>query len=273
MKSVEVKNLVYSYTQNVPVLRGISFDVNKGEYVSIVGHNGCGKSTLCKLLIGLLSKDSGDITVNGLELNRKNIQEIRKKVAIVFQNPDNQFIGATVEDDIAFSLENMNVSKDEMKEKVIEYASKVGMVDFLNKEPSYLSGGQKQRVAIADALVREPDILILDEATSMLDPNGKEDILNLVKKMREDNPNLTVISITHDIEEAYESDRIILLNKGEIVLSCAPEELFNNIDTINKYGLELPFIVKLKQQCSLLGIDASKCKTIEEIGELICQSR
>ncbi len=271
MKSVEIKNLVYSYTDNSPVLKGISLDIEEGEYVSIVGHNGCGKSTLCKLMIGLLIKDSGEILINGLTLDKDNLQQIRKKVAIVFQNPDNQFIGATVEDDIAFSLENDNVARSDMEILVKEYAAKVGMENFLTKEPSFLSGGQKQRVAIADALVRKPDILILDEATSMLDPNGKKDILNLIKKMREENPKLTIISITHDIEEAYLSDRIILLHEGEIVLSCLPSELFNNREVISKYNLSVPFEVLLKQKCLELGLKVTEKTTIEEIGEMLWQ--
>ena len=273
MKSVEIKNLYYSYNENIPVLKDVSLDINEGEYVSIVGPNGCGKSTLCKLLIGLLEKNSGDIIIEGLTLNEKNLQDIRKKVAIVFQNPDNQFIGATVEDDIAFSLENQNTPRDEMVSKVKEYAQKVGMEEFLNKEPSYLSGGQKQRVAIADALVRNPNILILDEATSMLDPSGKEDILNLVKKCREENPKLTVISITHDIEEAYLSDRIILLYDGEIVLSCLPSELFDNVEVINKYNLAVPFIVQLKKKCQETGYKVNNDDSLEKIGEMIWQSK
>ncbi len=273
MKSVEIHNLVYSYTDSTPVLKGVNLSVDEGEYVSIVGHNGCGKSTLCKLMIGLLTKDSGDIIINGLELNKDNLQAIRKKVAIVFQNPDNQFIGATVEDDIAFSLENDNVPREQMVTLVKEYAAKVGMEEFLSKEPGYLSGGQKQRVAIADALVRNPDILILDEATSMLDPNGKQEIHQLIKKMRKENPKLTVISITHDIEEAYESDRIVLLHEGEIVLSCKPDELFDNSDTIKKYNLNVPFVVLLKQRCAELGYDVKDKNTIEELGEMIWQSK
>ena len=274
MKSVEIKNLNYSYNKTTsPVLKNVSLDIEQGEYVSIVGHNGCGKSTLCKLLIGLLEKNSGDIFIEGLELNEKNLQEIRKKIAIVFQNPDNQFIGATVEDDIAFSLENMNTPREEMLTLVKEYASKVGMENYLSKEPSYLSGGQKQRVAIADALIRNPNILILDEATSMLDPSGKEDILNLVRECKKENPKLTVISITHDIEEAYLSDRIILLNEGEIVLSCLPNELFNNTDVIEKYNLAVPFVISLKKKCQELGYDVSKVNSLEEIGEMIWQSK
>ena len=273
MKCVSIKDISFSYRKDYPVIKNLSLDIESGEYVSILGHNGCGKSTLARILVGLLFPKGGSIEVCGLELNAKNINEIRKKVAIVFQNPDNQFIGATVEDDIAFSLENMCVSREEMLTLVREYASKVGMIDFLSKEPGYLSGGQKQRVAIADALVRNPDILILDEATSMLDPQGKQDILDLVNKMRKDNPNLTVISITHDIEEAYLSERIVLMNQGEIVLSCSPSELFDNAELIEKYNLELPFEVKLKNEVKQLGIEVSNKDTLDDIGEKICKLR
>lgn len=271
MKCVSIKNISFSYQKDYPVIKNLSLDIESGEYVSILGHNGCGKSTLARILVGLLFPKGGSIEVCGLELNAKNINEIRKKVAIVFQNPDNQFIGATVEDDIAFSLENMCVPREDMLTLVKEYASKVGMDNYLSKEPGYLSGGQKQRVAIADALVRNPNILILDEATSMLDPQGKQDILDLVNKMREDNPNLTVISITHDIEEAYLSKRIVLMNQGEIVLSCSPNELFDNAELIEKYNLELPFEVKLKNEIKQLGIEVSNKDTLEDIGEKICK--
>ncbi len=274
MKCVEVKNLSYSYSpESEPVLKNVSLEINKGEYVSIVGHNGCGKSTLCKLLIGLYEKNSGDIIIDGLSLNRKNLSSIRKKVAIVFQNPDNQFIGATVEDDIAFSLENDNVPRDRMVSLVKEYAAKVGMENFLSKEPSYLSGGQKQRVALADALVRNPEILILDEATSMLDPNGKQEILELIHKMRKENPNLTVISITHDIEEAYLSDRIILLSEGEVVLTCLPSELFENTETVKKYNLAVPFEIELKKKLQEIGYSVKKADNLESLGEMIWRSK
>ena len=273
MKCVSIKDISFSYRKDYPVIKNLSLDIESGEYVSILGHNGCGKSTLARILVGLLFPKGGSIEVCGLELNVKNINEIRKKVAIVFQNPDNQFIGATVEDDIAFSLENMCVPREEMLTLVKEYASKVGMDNYLSKEPGYLSGGQKQRVAIADALVRNPDILILDEATSMLDPQGKQDILDLVNKMRKDNPNLTVISITHDIEEAYLSERIVLMNQGEIVLSCSPSELFDNAELIEKYNLELPFEVKLKNEIKQLGIEVSNKDTLDDIGEKICKLR
>ena len=273
MKSVSIKNLTYSYFKEKPVIKDFSLEINKGEYVSFVGHNGCGKSTLAKLLVGLLIPNQGSIEIGGLELNQKNLNEIRKKVAIVFQNPDNQFIGATVEDDIAFSLENMCVPREEMIPLVKEFARKVGMEEFLSKEPGYLSGGQKQRVAIADALVRAPEILILDEATSMLDPSGKQEILKLVKKMRLENPDLTIISITHDIDEAYDSDRIVLMHEGENVLSCSPKELFSKTAIISKFNLDLPFIISLKTKLLELGIDIKEEDDLESIGEKICKSK
>lgn len=273
MKCVSIKNLTYSYIKDRAVIKDLSLDIETGEYISLVGHNGCGKSTLARLLVGLLVPNQGSIEICGLELNQKNLNEIRKKVAIVFQNPDNQFIGATVEDDIAFSLENMCIPREEMVTLVKEYAQKVGMEPFLTKEPGYLSGGQKQRVAIADALVRNPEILILDEATSMLDPAGKQDILNLVKKMRSENPNLTIISITHDIDEAYDSDRIILMHEGVNVLTCTPKEMFEKSDIISKYNLDLPFIIELKSKVKELGIDVDDEDDFESIGEKICKSK
>lgn len=273
MKCVSIKNINFSYRKDYPVIKNLSLDIEEGDYVSILGHNGCGKSTLARLLDGLLIPKDGVIEICGQELNSKSINDIRKKVAIVFQNPDNQFIGATVEDDIAFSLENMCVPRDEMVTLVRQYAEKVGMKNYLTKEPGYLSGGQKQRVAIADALIRNPEILILDEATSMLDPAGKADILELVKKMREENPKLTVISITHDVEEAYLSNRIVLMYEGEIVSNGTPEEVFENEELIRQYNLDLPFEIKLKKQIKNLGIDVKNSDSLEEIGEKLCKSR
>lgn len=273
MKSISIKNISFAYRKDYPVIKDLSLDIEKGDYVSILGHNGCGKSTLARILVGLLFPKNGSIEICGQLMTSKNIGDIRKKIAIVFQNPDNQFIGATVEDDIAFSIENMNVPRVEMVTLVKEYAEKVGMGQFLTKEPSYLSGGQKQRVAIADALVRNPEILILDEATSMLDPNGKAEILSLVKKMRKDNPDLTVISITHDVEEAYLTDRIILMNEGEVVASGTPIEVFSNSELISKYNLNLPFEVELKNKIKELGFDIKNTDSVEEIGEKLCKSR
>ncbi len=271
MKIVSVRNLCFSYQKNSETLRNVSFDIESGSYVSIVGDNGSGKSTLAKLLIGLLNKDSGSIEVVNLPLNNKNVHEIRKKVAIVFQNPDNQFIGATVEDDIAFGLENRCVKQNEMQKIVFEWAKNVGMLDYLNKEPSYLSGGQKQRVALAGALSLSPSLLILDEATSMLDPKGKKEIFELINKLKKENEDLTIISITHDVEEAYLSDQIIVINDGEIVLQGKPDEVFSNKKLLNDIGLDVPFMMKLKEKLLPLNIAIDVNESLEEIGEKICR--
>lgn len=271
MKALNIKNLSFSYNNQDHILHNISLEIDKGSYVSLIGHNGSGKSTLAKLIVGLLPFEEGEISIEGIKLSKDTVNDIRNKVAIVFQNPDNQFIGITVEDDIAFSLENRCVKKEEMEKLVKEYAEKVGMSEFLCKEPAYLSGGQKQRVAIADALVIKPDILILDEATSMLDPKGKRDILSLIKKMRKDNPDLTIISITHDIEEALESDEVILLEKGEIVASGKPEDIFNDATLIKEKDLDVPFIYKLKNEIKALGIDVEDADSLEKLGDKLCR--
>lgn len=273
MEALSVKNLSFSYTKDKKTLDDISFIIERGSYVSLLGHNGSGKSTLAKLLVGLLPFAKGEIKISGVQLNKDNLSQIRNKISIVFQNPDNQFIGITVEDDIAFSLENRNVPKSEMDVLVREYAEKVGMLEFLNKEPAYLSGGQKQRVAVADALVIKPEILILDEATSMLDPKGKREILSLINDMRKENPDLTVISITHDIEEAYLSDRVILLDNGHLVADLAPNKLFNNLELVNKYHLDIPFEIKLKEALKKEGYDIKENMSIKDMEEEICPSK
>lgn len=273
--SIEVKNLIFSYRkQQKETIADVSFAVDKGRYLSIVGHNGSGKSTLAKLLIGLLSPKSGEIIVDSLPLNKQNLKAIRKKVALVFQNPDNQFIGATVEDDIAFGLENRQIPHEAMQEIIDKYADAVGMSEYKDKEPSHLSGGQKQRVAIAGALALNPDILILDEATSMLDPRGKREIRELIEKMRENNRDLTIISITHDIEEAYQSDEIIILSEGKIVMQGTPKEVFSDEDKIRQYNLEYPFILKLVNGLKEAGFKmGDDYHSLDQVVEDICQSK
>lgn len=273
MTAVEVKNLSFSYDNKDNILNNISFQIEKGQYVSIVGHNGSGKSTLAKLLVGLLETKQGEIYINDLRLTNKTIKKIRQIESIVFQNPDNQFIGATVEDDIAFGLENRNFPQPKMIELVKEWASNVGMGDYLNKEPSYLSGGQKQRVAIAGALVLSPEILILDEATSMLDPKGKRNVRELIAKMKENMPFLTIISITHDIEEAYLSDQVIVLNSGEILLNGTPQEVFSHEEQLKNCGLDIPFIMKFKNGLDDLNIKYSSSNDLDEVISSICQSK
>ena len=273
MNRVELKNISFSYNKDNPILKHVSFNIHEGSYISIIGHNGSGKSTLAKLIIGLLAPDEGEIYIDGELVNSKNIKKIRQKIGLVFQNPDNQFIGATVEDDIAFGLENRRIPQKEMVEIVKNYAKRVGMDEYLDKEPSRLSGGQKQRVAIAGALSLNPEILILDEATSMLDPKGKKDIRELIAEMKRNNPNLTIVSITHDVEEAYLSDEVIILEKGRIVASGNPKTLFGDKDLISKHHLSIPFEVELKEKIKSLGMEVKEDDSLESLGEKICQSR
>lgn len=271
-KAIEVKNLCFSYEKDVPVLKNISFSVNKGEYVTLIGHNGSGKSTLSKLLCYLLEANSGTISVFGKVLNDENIKDIRKSIGIVFQNPDNQFIGTTVESDIAFGLENRNYEVNKMHNLVHEYAKKVGMINYLDKEPAELSGGQKQRVAIAGILALDLKIIIFDEATSMLDPEGVSEIKNLIFEMKRNDPQLTFISITHDIEEAYLSDYCILLNNGKIFKEGSPDEVFNNEEDLKKVSLDVPFVLKVKNSLKEKGIFIpNEIKTIEGLSEFICK--
>lgn len=257
-KILEVKNLSFSYYGSNDVLKDVSFVVNKGEYTSIIGHNGSGKSTIAKLLIGLLSPKEGEIYAFDTKYERKTLRDIRKRIGIVFQNPDNQFIGATVEDDIAFGLENKCIPQKEMQNIIDKYASKVNMSEFLKKEPSTLSGGQKQRVAIAGVLALEPDILIMDEATSMLDPKGKREIREVISNLKKENPDLTIISITHDIEEAFDSDKLIVLNQGSIIFDDKPENIIAHKDKLLEIGLDVPFKVKLAEALDELNLKKVK---------------
>ena len=270
--AVEVKNLNFSYEKDVPTIKNVSFNIKKGEYVALIGHNGSGKSTLSKLLCYLLPADSGEIYLDGIEVNEKNTKLIRKNIGIVFQNPDNQFIGSTVEDDIAFGLENRNIPREEMKRLVHEYAKKVNMDKYLRKSPDELSGGQKQRVAIAGILALGLKIIIFDEATSMLDPEGVEDIKRLIMDMKKADPELTFISITHDIEEAYISDRVIILNHGEIYLDGTPEEVFKDKNKVESIGLDIPFVMKIKAALKEKNVQIpAEIRTIEELSDYLCK--
>ena len=272
MNAIEFKNLSFSYRASRKILDDVTLSIKKGEYISIVGHNGSGKSTLAKLMIGLIAPNKGSIFINGEELTRKSVNQLRQQMAMVFQNPDNQFIGATVEDDIAFGLENHQVPHNDMKAIVENFAKKVGMGDYLTKEPSRLSGGQKQRVAIAGALALSPKILILDEATSMLDPRGKREITEVVMKLKEADPELTVVSITHDIEEAYLSDHVIVLGNGKVVFDGKPEEAFKNKEKFEELHLATPFIFEMKEKLKEAGIDVNG-NDINSLVEAIWESK
>lgn len=241
---IKVSDLSFSYNLKDEALRNINLNIAKGSWVSILGHNGSGKSTLSKLLVGLLVPTQGNIYIDDLLLNQDNITEIRKKIGIVFQNPDNQFVGVTVKHDIAFGLENQCIPHREMAEKIDHYAKLVGMEPYLGKEPHHLSGGQKQRVAIAGALAMEQDILILDEATSMLDPEGTKEIIELIKRLNK-TLHKTIITITHDLSFAQQSDYLIVLKDGQIIIEGTPKEVFEREDLLKSSHLELPFELSL----------------------------
>ena len=272
MSKLEVRNLTFSYDKEHQVIDDISFKVEPGEMVAILGHNGSGKSTLAKLIVGILEKSGGQIFCNYEEMNRKNFRKLQTKTALVFQNPDNQFIGVTVEDDIAFGLENKCVPHDEMQGLIEKYAASVNMEDYLKKEPANLSGGQKQRVALAGALILNPDILILDEATSMLDPKGKSTVRKFIKKIHEDNKDLTIISITHDINEALLCDTVFILSQGKLVKEGKPQEVLRDEESLLELKLDMPFIYQVEKKLKEIGIN-SKAESIDELVEDICQSK
>ena len=256
MKSViDVKNLSFRYkeSQEYYDVKDITFHVKRGEWLSIVGHNGSGKSTTVRLIDGLLEAESGEIVIDGQRLTEENVWNIRRQIGMVFQNPDNQFVGATVEDDVAFGLENQGLSRQEMQKRVEEALDLVGMLDFKKREPARLSGGQKQRVAIAGVVALRPAILILDEATSMLDPEGRRELIETVKGIRKDY-DMTVISITHDLEEVAMSDRVLVMKKGEIESTSSPRDLFSRND-LDQIGLDDPFANQLKHSLSQNGYD------------------
>ena len=256
MKSIiDVKNLSFRYkeSQEYYDVKDITFHVKRGEWLSIVGHNGSGKSTTVRLIDGLLEAESGEIVIDGQRLTEENVWNIRRQIGMVFQNPDNQFVGATVEDDVAFGLENQGLSRQEMKKRVEEALDLVGMLDFKKREPARLSGGQKQRVAIAGVVALRPAILILDEATSMLDPEGRRELIETVKGIRKDY-GMTVIFITHDLEEVAMCDRVLVMKKGSIESTSSPRELFSRND-LDQIGLDDPFANQLKHSLSQNGYD------------------
>lgn len=247
MSLITLENIMYRYNndQENNILDDVSFTIEKGEWVTIIGANGSGKSTLVKTLNGLNVPQNGNVIIDGLVLNEENIWAIRQKVGMVFQNPDNQFVGSTVADDVAFGLENIGMPRDEMIVKIDQALQQVGMQNFKMHEPARLSGGQKQRVAIAGILALAPDIIVLDEATSMLDPKGRAEVLATVQAIKEEN-NLTVISITHDLNEAAQADRIFVMEKGQIKYENKPEEVFKLGDDLVELGLNVPFVEQLK---------------------------
>ena len=248
MKSIiEVKDLSFRYKEDQEYydVNRVTFHVKRGEWLSIVGHNGSGKSTTIRLIDGLLEAESGEIWIDGQLLSPENVWDLRRQIGMVFQNPDNQFVGVTVEDDVAFGLENQGLPREEMKKRVAESLELVGMLDFKKREPARLSGGQKQRVAIAGVVALRPAILILDEATSMLDPEGRRELIQTVQEIRKDY-QMTVVSITHDLEEVAMSDRVLVMKKGQVESTSSPRELFSR-DDLDQIGLDDPFTNQLRE--------------------------
>ena len=272
MSKLEIKNLCFSYEPDHPVIDDISFSVEKGSFVAVLGHNGSGKSTLAKLIVGLLEKKSGQIFFNDEEMDKKSIKKLQSKTALVFQNPDNQFIGVTVEDDIAFGLENRCFPHDKMQEEINLFAESVNMLDYLKKEPINLSGGQKQRVALAGALILRPEILILDEATSMLDPKGKSTVRKVIDRIHQENPDLTIISITHDVDEALLADQVFILSHGKLVKNGKPQEILRDQEALLDLKLDMPFVYRFEKKLSEMGIN-SKAENLNELVEDIWASK
>jgi len=267
MKAIEVKNLSFFYQSNSPLIENLSFSVDKGEFVLIMGTNGSGKSTIAKLLTGILKPTAGEIIINGVkQTNDKYINPI----SIVFQNPDNQFVASTVEEDIAFGLENKCVPYEEMQSRVVEFAKKVHMEDYLDFEPSKLSGGQKQRVAIAGVLVLENNILILDEATSMLDTIARREVVALINELREANKDLTVLSISHDRSHMSLATKIMVIEKGSLKSYGTIEEMSDLFE--GDFSEFMPDNLRLKKVLNNAGIAVKNAK-LDDIVEELCPSK
>lgn len=272
---IKIKNVSFTYPESaIPAIDNISLNIKRGSWTSIIGHNGSGKSTIIRLINGLLvpdEKGKPEIEVDGLKLNDDTVWKVRNKVGIVFQNPDNQFVGATVADDVAFGLENRGVSHSEMVKIVPEAIKAVGMSEYTNAEPANLSGGQKQRVAIAGILAIKPKIIVLDEATSMLDPEGRDQILSIVQAMKS-KYDLTVISITHDIDEANMADQVLVMNDGKLITEGSTKDVFSQVDLLKNLGLDVPFYeqVKAKLLADSVAIPAS-VDSEKELINYLCQ--
>ena len=269
MPLLEVKNVSYSYDKTTKALKGVSFCVEEGEFVAVIGHNGSGKSTLAKLLNGLLTPASGEVLVDGYSSADKNaVFEIRKRVGMVFQNPDNQLIASIVEDDIAFGPENLGVPRKEIGER-IEFALKaVGMEKYRKATPTRLSGGQKQRIAIAGVLALKPKILVLDESTAMLDPQGRKEIAEVVENLRKQ--GVAIIAVTHYMEEAAKADKVIVLDSGVVALSGTPKQVFKQKEILSSLGLELPTAGIIADKLRARGADIPEdIITEEELAEAL----
>ena len=248
MELIKFDNVSFSYKAvddsdnavNIPVLKNFNLSIEEGSFVAILGHNGSGKSTVAKLTNGILFADEGTVTVNGkVAVDDDSIYEIRRDAGMVFQNPDNQIVSSIVEEDVAFGVENLGVASQECRKRVDEALKTVGMYDYRLKTPSKLSGGQKQRVAVAGIIAMKPRCIILDEPTAMLDPIGRKEVIDTVIKLNKQE-GITVVLITHYMDEAVKADRVVVMEKGRIMLDGTPSEVFSNVDKMKQYSLEVP---------------------------------
>ena len=277
MSIIKVENVSYDYRrfeeERLPAVRGVSFEIEEGEFVVIGGANGSGKSTLAKMLNGLLKPTCGKIEVLGMDVsNEEKVFEIRRNVGIVFQNPDNQTVASIVEDDVAFGPENLGVPREEIVSRVQWALKAVGMEEYAKSTPFKMSGGQKQRIAIAGILAMKPKIIVLDEATSMLDPNGRKEVMSVLKKLNEEE-NMTVIHITHHMEEAADADRILVMDGGKLVMDGAPREVFADGEKLKEHALSLPVAAELADMLRKAGLPVresvlSEDELLEEIWRL-----
>ena len=276
---IKTENLSFTYfdgdldemkSEEIPALREVNLSIKEGEYISVLGHNGSGKSTLAKLLNLILIPTSGKIYIDGKDVSDENLSEdevfeVRKKIGMVFQNPDNQIVATVVEEDVAFGAENLGLPREEIRRRVVNALNVVGMQDYARHAPHKLSGGQKQRVAIAGIIAMKPRVIIFDESTAMLDPIGRKALIEIMEKLNREE-NITVINITHYMEEAARADRVIVINDGEMILDGAPEEVFSKVDLLHSIGLESPQSTELVNKLRSAGFDVD----IHAIGEEEC---
>ena len=277
---IHAKDLCFSYTdeegrEENPALQNFSVGICRGEYVAVLGHNGSGKSTFAKLMNYILEPTSGELTVNGLDLSRKDLSDeeildLRKNVGMVFQNPDNQLVATIVEQDVAFGPENLGVPREELRRRVDDALETVGMSAYAKHEPHRLSGGQKQRVAIAGILAMMPQCVVFDESTAMLDPGGRREVLDTIRKLNQEQ-GMTVLNITHYMNEAAEADRIIVINDGKLLLDGTPDEIFAKRDVLTEVGLEVPQCAELIHALRAAGlqIDGNTISSPEACAELL----
>lgn len=272
---ISIKNLSFKYDYEdenaIQILKDINLEIKEGEFVALLGHNGSGKSTLAKLINGLLLPGQGDVLVDGMDTkNEEEIWDIRRTAGMVFQNPDNQLVATIVEDEVAFGPENMGVEASEIRRRVDRALEDVGMADYKKNAPHLLSGGQKQRVAIAGILAMSPKYIILDEPTAMLDPSGRREVMDTLVKLNKEEGK-TIILITHYMEEAAVSDRVVVMEDGNIVLRGTPREVFSQVDKIKGLGLDVPQVTELAYELKKDGLDIStEVLNIEEMVKEIC---